>query len=176
MEQIILQQMQRYPQMNAQDLIKLLYQQEFGAEHLMKDATAAEKRIESEIAMPQAGIDGEPLYENIGEGLCRLNLRPASKKLSVSEIAALFVACASDARGTKDGFRRRVNEAVRLCEQERLPIEPVEIEILMAGYDYKRCPPLSHSVAYHSAYHPAYRVVKQKQLKDLLKSKRDSEE
>ena len=54
MEQIILQQMQRYPQMNAQDLIKLLYQQEFGAEHLMKDAAAAEKRIESEIAMPQA--------------------------------------------------------------------------------------------------------------------------
>ncbi|MBO2515655.1 MAG: hypothetical protein CW338_00060 [Clostridiales bacterium] len=174
MEQIILQQLQRYPGMEAQDVIKLLYQQEFGAEHLIKDAEAAEKRIASEIRLGQKGIDNEPLYESIGEGLCRLNLRPAAEKLSVQEITGLFLDCAKDARGTKEDFRRRVNELIRLCEQERLPFEPVEIELFMANYDYKRCASLSHSVSYHDAYHPAYRVVKQKQLKDLLKSKRET--
>lgn len=173
MEQIILQQFQRYPLMTAQDVIKLLYQQEFGAEHLMKDAAGAARRIESEIRLGQRGAENEPLYESIGEGLCRLNLRPASEKLSIQEITDLFTDCAGTSRGTKEGFRRRVNEAVRLCEQERLPVEAVDIELFMANYDYKRCPPLSHSVVYHDAYHPSYRVVKQKQLKDLLRSKRD---
>ena len=173
MEELILKQLDRYPEMETQDVLKLLYQLEFGCEHIVKDASSASNRLTAEIRTLTAPMENEPLYEIIGEGLCRLNLRVAVQKLTFDEILSLFLACAENKRGTKDGFRARVKEFTRLCDREQLPFEPVEIELFMAGYDLKRCAPLSHSVRYHTLYKPAYRLVSQKQLKDLMKTKRE---
>ena len=172
MEDILLAQLSSHPHSEARDLIKLLYQMEFGCEHLLKDVKTAAKYLNEEMDGNTEPLNGEPLYESIGEGLCRLNLRPAAGKLTREEILSLFTECAAEKRGTKEHFLSRVHEAVSMAEEERIPFDPVEIEIFMAGYDEKRCAPLHHSEQYRSLYHPSYRLVLQHRLKALLKKKR----
>lgn len=172
MEDVLLSQLSSHPHSTAQDLIKLLYQMEFGCEHLIRDQKTAAKRLFDEMDQNAAPLPGEPLYESIGEGLCRLNLRPAAFKLSREEILSLFCGCAAEKRGAKEHFLRRVREAISLSEDDRIPIDPAEIEIFMAGYDEKRCAPVHHSDLYRESYQPSYRLVLQHQLKALLKQKR----
>lgn len=172
MEDVLLQQLSVYPASQAQDIVKLLYQIEFGCEHIVKDARSAENRLRSEIDLLGEARVNEPVYESIGDGLCRLNLRPALSRLTREEILTLFLHCAQDKRGSKEGFRKRVKQVIALCDQDRIPFDPAELEMFMATYDEKKCPPLSHSVRYHEKYQPAYRLVKQQELKALLKTKR----
>lgn len=169
MEDIILEHLNRYPHMEIQDIIKLIYQAEFGCEHLIRDKGMAAQRLHAELAGCGAKKPGEPLYESIGEGLCRLNLRPAREKLTEDEIQQLFFACALQQRGDKAGFARRIKDLYRLCEKDHLPFDPAELDLFMATYSLKKCQPVSHSVRYHTLYAPSYRIVSQKQLKDLLK-------
>ena len=172
MEDILLSYLADHPESDPQDLIKLLYQMEFGCEHIVKNADTARRNLESELSVLGKPLPGEGLYEPIGEGLCRLNLRPASSKLTADEILSLFLDCATSSAGTKTGFLNRIETLIRLCEDERISFDPIEIEIFMAGYDRHRCTPVHHSVRYHEAYQPAYRVVRQYQLRQLLKTKR----
>ena len=172
MEDTILRHLELYPHCEMQDVIKLVYQAEFGCSHLMKDRQTAERYLNSELDHCGEPRENEALYEPIGEGLCRLNLRPALKKLSREEILMLFIHCASQKRGSSDGFRSRIRQLYKLCETERIPFEPVEIDVFLSTYSMKRCTPLSHSVRYSTLYHPAYRLVNQKELKDLLKARR----
>ncbi len=56
LEDILLQHFDRYPQMQPQDAVKLIYQQEFGPGHLIKD----EKKALEYLRQEMAGV-GEPL-------------------------------------------------------------------------------------------------------------------
>ncbi len=69
--QLLKMQLLRYPQAQAQDLFKLLYQQEFGCGHLLTDPDAALIRLQEEaLGAPSVPHPMEP----IGNGLCRLHL------------------------------------------------------------------------------------------------------
>ena len=49
LEDILLQHFERYPQMEPQDAVKLIYQQEFGPEHAVKDAKKALIMLKQEM-------------------------------------------------------------------------------------------------------------------------------
>ena len=80
LEDILLQHLERYPQMEPQDAVKLIYQQEFGPGHLIRDEKKALEFLRQEMAGAGEPLPGEALYESIGNGLCRLNLRPCKAK------------------------------------------------------------------------------------------------
>ena len=82
LEDILLQHFAQYPKMEPQDAVKLIYQQEFGPEHMIKDPGKSLSSLKTEMAALPAGPAGETLYESIGNGLCRLNLRPCREKAS----------------------------------------------------------------------------------------------
>ena len=174
LEDILLQHFERYPQMEPQDAVKLIYQQEFGPEHAVKDAKKALILLKQEMdaLTPKPG---EPLYESIGNGLCRLNLRPCAERgIPAEDIARLFLETAQAASGDKKSFRQGLKALQKLAEAGETPFDAVELDLFLARYP-DSCPAVHHSVSYHLAYAPAYRVVAQKKVKDYLAGRRNSQ-
>lgn len=166
-EDVLLRHFAQYPKMEAQDAVKLLYQQEFGPEHAVKDAGKALALLRQEMAaLPPR--EGEPLYEPIGNGLCRLNLRPCAERgIPAEDIARLFLETAQTTAGDKKRFRQALRALQKLAEAGETPFDAIELDLFLSRYP-DACPAVRHSVPYRLAYAPAYRVVAQKKLKAYL--------
>ncbi len=78
---ILKEHLARYPKMQPQDVVKLLYQNEFGPGHLVSDRTSCIERLEAEAAKVREDTAAKvrqdetvPVIEDIGNGLARVNL------------------------------------------------------------------------------------------------------
>ena len=133
LEDILLQHFAKYPQMEPQDAVKLIYQQEFGPEHMIKDAAKSLAAMKMEIAQLQSSGAKEPLYESIGNGLCRLNLRPCrDRNIPAEDVNRLFVETAQGMEGDKRRFRQGLRALQKLAEEEETPFDAIELDIFLA--------------------------------------------
>ena len=173
LENVLLEHFELYPQMQPQDAVKLVYQHTFGPGHMIRDARKAALMLQQEMASLSPTDRKEPLYESIGNGLCRLNLRPCVEKgLDSQFILRLFLEAAQSTIATKKELRQNLRVLQRLAEEEDTPFEAIELDMFMLQYEDKGYPAVHHSDAYRAAYAPAYRVMIQKKLKDALKALR----
>ena len=70
---ILITHAKRYPLMQPRDAVKLIYQNEFGGGHLIRDEEACLNYLRREYA----DLEKDPtaaLYEGIGNGIVRVNL------------------------------------------------------------------------------------------------------
>lgn len=172
LENVLLEHFELYPDMQPQDAVKLVYQHTFGPGHMIRDARKAALMLQQEMASLTSGRK-EPLYQSIGNGLCRLNLRPCVEKGLDSEfILRLFLEAAQSTTATKKELRQNLRVLQKLAEEDETPFEAIELDMFMLQYEEKGYPATHHSDAYRAAYAPAYRVVIQKKLKDALKALR----
>lgn len=160
-----------YPLMEPVDAVKLAYQSAFGCGHLLTEW----KRISARVASEASHVEKDPLapmYEPIGGGLCRLNLKnPAVRHLSGERIASLMrLAAGTVGKGDKSAFRRSISQLQALARQGQTPFTAQALEAYLESYYASGCPVVSHSERYRQAYNPAYRVVNQAmaQLTPLL--------
>ncbi|HIQ62240.1 MAG TPA: hypothetical protein IAA66_01475 [Candidatus Avichristensenella intestinipullorum] len=136
--------------LTLQDRVKRCYQRAFGAEHMMADEAAALARLRAECASLSAPGPQETCFEPLGNGLCRLHLRPAlAAGLSVETIHRLFVWSAGRPRDGRADFDAAL-EALAVTDEARAWVD---------AYRAQGCPPPRHSDAYRRAFAPAYRVV-----------------
>lgn len=158
--------------MQPQDAVKLVYQSTFGAEHLIRDVKKAGDMLRSEMEILSPDPDGA-LYEPIGNGLCRLNLRPClAKGISDADILKLFLS-AGETKGDKKEFRKNLRILQKMAEQDETPFDAAELDYFLILYEEKGYPAVHHSAQYNNAYKPAYRIVPQHQLKSMLKKLRE---
>ena len=81
---ILIAHAKRYPLMQPTDAVKLIYQNEFGGGHLIRDEQACLNYLRREYA----DLEKNPtalLYEDIGNGIVRVNLaavKPEDGKLN----------------------------------------------------------------------------------------------
>lgn len=145
MLEIMKQHAARYPEMRAQDYIKLMYQSEFGGGHLIADPAMALNRLiqetEAQSAPPALA------FEPIGGGLGRMYL-PA-EGLRPETVLGLFMEVCTP-RGTMEGML----EKLKLLES----VHP-EMKADIDAYIASGCPAQSHSPEYRAAYAPAYRLA-----------------
>lgn len=77
---ILIAHAKRYPLMQPTDAVKLIYQNEFGGGHLIRDEEACLNYLYRECA----DLEKEPtapLYEDIGNGIVRVNLAAVNPKI-----------------------------------------------------------------------------------------------
>ncbi len=176
--QLLKMQLLRYPQAQAQDLFKLLYQQEFGCGHLLTDPDAALIRLQEEaLGAPSVPHPMEP----IGNGLCRLHLSLVRRgKLRGETLTQMFALSAQQTRGTTERFLHRVSQLEELCQGGALPLSPLDVRALTDQWIQDGMPIPRHSDSFRTAYQPAYRVVEERfvpflplfeQLDHLLQSR-----
>mgnify|MGYP000120553628 CR=1 len=159
---ILLEHFNKYPEMQVQDMIKLIYQNEFAGGHLIDDEQESLKRLQAEMEnLENSGLNEEkPLFEDIGNGLVRLYLdKLPGLRTDIRTINRFFVNTSGKIRGSAENFRRKVSVLKQCCEECILPFAASEIEELVGELAAKGYPPISHSEVYRRAYKPGYRVV-----------------
>ena len=158
METIIKQHAARYPQMQPADAVKLLYQNEFGGGHLIKDEAACLDylRREYENTPRQA-----PCAEDLGNGIVRVYLGGVT---DVEKLGRDFLYSAAHHKGSLDRFLEKMEILRKMTREGVFRFSLEALDQYLADYQKAGYPPVSHSEIYRNAYHPAYRVI----LKELL--------
>ena len=158
LETILREHAKRYPLMQPTDAVKLIYQNEFGGGHLIRDEQTCLNylRREYESVEKDASI---PLYENIGNGIVRVNLA-AVKTEDLEQLGMDFIRSAAGHTGTRERFIQKLDVLRQLTAAGHFSFGMIETEYYLSEYIKSGCPMVSHSEQYRQNYAPAYRVIK----------------
>ena len=157
LERVLRAHAKRYPRMQPTDAVKLIYQNEFGGGHLIRNEQACLDYLRREYAAVEKNAS-MPLYEEIGNGVVRVNLA-AVKEDELEKVGMAFLRSAAAHKGDWGEFREKL--AV-LCEVARDGVFSFGIDVLqeyLAEYEKAGFPAVSHSPEYREAYKPAYRIL-----------------
>lgn len=158
MEEILLKHFERYPQMQMEDAVKLLFQSEFGGGHMIANPGKSLAWIRQEWELQCGQTAGGPV-EEIGDGICRIYLSALDQGLALETLNQMFVRTADLKMGKCDRFEKKLGILLECCEQGKLPFDPNVLMEYLSAYQAQGYPPVSHSSTYREQYHPAYRVV-----------------
>ena len=160
MRSILLAHAARYPLIEPTDAVKLIYQNEFGGGHLIRDEKRCLEFLRNEYrSVPQSG--DTPLLEDIGNGFFRVNLSALDASgMTAEELGSAFIH-SSQLRGCLDSFLAKLAVLRSLTGSGQMPFSPEALDAYLSDYEKAGFPPVSHSETYRNAYHPAYRVVSQ---------------
>ena len=174
LKEILLHHAGKYPLMQPTDAVKLLYQNEFGGGHLIRDEAACLSCLQQEYAATvQADM---PLYEDIGNGILRVHLAALDAHgYSPAQLGQDFIRSASAICGSLEQFLQKVSVLEDLTQDGYMPFSSDDLAAYLIQYKSAGYPPVSHSDIYRNAYHPAYRVLSASSLPDQLLYNTDAE-
>lgn len=156
--EILLAHSVRYPAMEPTDAVKLIYQNEFGGGHMIRDPESCLSYLRQEYSLT-ACDPTLPLAVEIGNGIVRINLA-VLPKTRVEELGQAFIRSAVAQQGSAERFRKKLGLLRSLCAAGKIPFDLQSLEAYLTQYEAAGFPAVSHSDAYRNAYHPAYRIVK----------------
>ncbi len=148
----------RYPLMQPQDGVKLIYQNEFGGGHLIADPDRAIAYLHREYAQIEKNSEFVA-EESIGNGIYRIHLQSLNRE-DVEELGQAFLASAKTHTGSMEVFLEKLEILRRLTGENAFCFSLEELDEYLTEYKKAGYPMVSHSEAYRNAYHPAYRIVK----------------
>jgi len=153
---------ERYPLMEINDVIKLLYQRSFGCGHIIKNKEKAKSFLLEEF---QETISDEstPLVEEIGNGFIRVNLARYKAMGLDPELLfnAFYLSSKEKTKGIGD-FLNSVDVFRSMIEEGKLSFSLNEFDLYFNKYVDQGVPLVSHSEIYKNMYDPHYRVVNRK--------------
>ena len=154
---ILIAHAKRYPLMQPRDAVKLIYQNEFGGGHLIRDEQACLNYLRREYTSV-AKDPTVPLYEDIGNGIIRVNLA-AVKPEDLEQLGRAFIDSAAKHKGTMDRFLNKLEVLRKLANEGVFNFDTNALNAYLSEYEAAGYPAVSHSPEYRQAYKPAYRVV-----------------
>ncbi len=157
---LIRKQYELYLLLQIQDMVKLLYQNEFGPGHMVAAEADSYQRLQAECSdfNPRSSM---PAFEDIGNGLCRLHLAAVKDGgISLTTVNRFFVNTANSITGNVGNFEKKLAVFVRCCHEQLLPFSEAEAAAWIEAYRRQGYPAVSHSDIYRETYSPSYRVVK----------------
>ena len=155
---ILIAHAKRYPLMQPTDAVKLIYQNEFGGGHLIRDEEACLNYLRREYADLEKDPTA-PLYENIGNGIVRVNLA-AVKEEDLEQLGQDFIASAAKHKGTLDSFLNKLEVLQTLTTEGVFAFDLDALNAYLSEYKAVGYPAVSHSEQYRQAYTPAYRIIR----------------
>ena len=166
-------QMAGYPKSHLLDLYKSCFQDYMGAEHLVSDRERVKTYLDEELTT--ADIDDLPewLYEPCGINgrYVRVSLRAVKEGLITEDMLLdAFVRSANTKRPSVKSWSRRWHKIIGTIDRMNLNLPDYDrekqfIDILLSVGKYA----ISHSSDYREAYHPHYRIAKQRIFENELK-------
>ena len=157
LERILREHAKRYPLMQPTDAVKLIYQNEFGGGHLIRDEQACLNYLRREYTSV-AKDPTVPLYEDIGNGIIRVNLA-AVKPEDLEQLGRAFIDSAAKHKGTMDRFLNKLEVLRKLANEGVFNFDTNALNAYLSEYEAAGYPAVSHSPEYRQAYNPAYRVI-----------------
>lgn len=157
LERILREHAIRYPIMEPTDAVKLIYQNEFGGGHLIRDEISCRNYLRREY---DAVIKNNDLlrWEDIGNGIVRVNLA-ALKEADLEWLGTAFIRSAEEHRGNLDAFKVKLTLLRVLTEKGIFSFSSEELETYLTAYEAAGFPAVSHSQRYRDCCSPAYRII-----------------
>ena len=162
-DSLILAQAERYPKLNIQDVVKALYQNEFGCGHFVTDSEEGYQWLLNEAKESRlARRESEPPFiEPLGEAFSRVHLSGLNASgLSLRTLFKLFVLSGQAECGDLAAFTAQLERIDALCAEGKLPLNPEDTLRSLLEYKKNGCPATHHSTAFRRYYAPSYRVVR----------------
>ena len=154
---ILIAHAKRYPLMQPTDAVKLIYQNEFGGGHLIRDEQACLNYLRREYADLEKDQTA-PLCEDIGNGIVRVNLT-ALKEEDLEQLGKAFIDSAAKHKGTMDSFLNKLEVLRKLANEGVFNFDTNALSSYLTEYKAAGYPAVSHSEQYRQAYKPAYRII-----------------
>lgn len=171
-EQFLRQQAAAHPVMDPEDIYKMLYQAVYGAEHLLKDVESARKYFQKEYAEVIPREEEEPLWEQIGTEVYRINLRVwKKKKLPPEWLFCMFAGsvemyneCYGDAievtkQEKEQKFFQYIDMAYSLAKEGVFSFSAGDFDRYSREYQKEAPRAVHHSEKYRDGERPSYRLV-----------------
>lgn len=159
LERVLLMHAEKYPLMRPEDAVKLIYQNEYGGEHIISDRVAALERLLVEYAATAQQADA-PLCESIGGDIYRVALCALDANgITPAELFERFCASAERIRGSDIGFSRKLRLLERMTEENAFGFGVEALAGYLSAYRARGGGAVTHSETYREAYRPAYRLV-----------------
>ena len=166
-DQVVSQHFSRYPQMQLEDVYKLLHQAALGPGHAVKDKTDARGRLEAEAASLRDGPD-EAVRDVISPDgkLARIHLRPfLAGGGSLDDLCDAFVETANSYPPSMEKLAKFCGCLGDLAAAGGIPWPEQDVIAWVGNIAATGYPAVHHSPKFTANYKPAYRVVSV----DLLK-------
>ena len=157
LEHILRTHARRYRAMAPTDGVKLIYQNEFGGGHLIRDEEACLAYLRREYDSVEKVANG-PKYESIGNGILRVHLAAVAPD-ELEQLGRDFIRSAAAHHGSMDSFLQKLEVLRKLTAEGIFAFGTEELEAYLRDYIRAGCPAVSHSEGFRKEYHPAYRVV-----------------
>ena len=158
---IILNHLKHYPEMEVQDVYKLVFRAAFGPQHAAMDSAMVYDWLNEEWNTADTN-NTAPMYEPINPDstLVRVNLGAYKKSGGdKNALAAKFLFTAKHFKGSLAKFYRYWNDIERLAVKDLVPFEKQELARYLKAQKRIGLPAVHHSEKYMRLYKPAYRVV-----------------
>ena len=159
--QLLGQHIARYPQMQLDDIYKLLHQAALGPGHGVKDAAAAHAWLEKEAAELGAG-PAEPIRDIISPDgrLARVHVRSwLAARGSLDDLNRAFVETANNYPPSPEKLGKFCGCLGDLAAAGGIPFTQQDVLAYFDRIAQASYPVVHHSRIYSETYKPAYRVV-----------------
>ena len=157
LKRILREHAKRYPLMQPTDAVKLIYQNEFGGGHLIRDEEACLDYLRREYASVEKNPTAA-LHEDIGNGIVRVNLA-AVKPEDLEQLGRDFIRSAAAHTGAMDSFQRKLEVLRQVTREGYFAFSVEALEKYLEEYKKAGCPAVSHSETFRKAYEPSYRII-----------------
>lgn len=159
LKQILIVHARRYPLMEPTDAVKLIYQNEYGGGHLIRDEASCAAYLRREYGSVLQSATA-PLAEDIGNGMVRIHLNSLDAHgYSPDALAADFIRSAKLHTGSKECFLAKLAVLREAVREGYFSFSSAELDTYLRTYAEAGYPMVSHSDTYRRAYAPAYRIV-----------------
>ena len=163
---IIIEHTKKYPAMEISDMVKLVFQSEFGGGHMILDSSDSLSKLYKEYeGLPHVGKKCPVCYDAIGNNLVRLHLAGIDEHVQLETVNRFFVNTASEVNSDVGCFEEKLEVLYELCKEGLVPFSEEELMTYLEVYKKQGYPAVHHSSVYRKQYHPAYRVVSKDYVK-----------
>lgn len=149
----------KYPLMEIQDAVKLIFQSEFGPGHLIENTEAAKNWLIKEIEQTK---DEQPEIIELSDHLVRLHLGHMSEKHAELILDAM-IETAHEVKGSMEKLYQKLDI---LKEMNHYSLN--EIDDYLRQYLSGKSLVVSHTDKYRDLYHPHYRVLKKELAEKVI--------
>ncbi len=164
----VLEHIKKYPKAELQDILKMLYQNEFGPKHLAENEIESFKALSTEINNISFD-ENEELFCDIGCDALRLNLRAIPVGTNLNYINKIIVNSANEFKGTNEKLVVKFGLLVVMAENNEIPFDIQRVRDETNAFAKNGFRPINHSNIYKEHYSPSYRVISKK-YKELVEA------
>ncbi len=171
---IILEQYLRYPKMEMQDFIKMIYQNSFGPKHMRTNPSleTTKKYIEEELKNT-IEYPATHQIEYIGNDYYRVSLLVINHGLmTVDQFSDAFYQSMIDSPIIDDEninfFITQLKMICEMVEEKEIDLDVKDCELLIEEYLDLGIRPMHHTDIFKENYHPHYRVIHKSILRKYL--------